>query len=131
MTRRSHAALILVIVTALVVACGPGQTPEPPEDVAHYTPEGPGGDAAQLSGLLERDDGCVYVVDPVSSMRTIPAFPNDRAIRWDDEVLQVGSRALTLGGTVDLAGGEGGAGLAGMFIPESCDPSAPVFIVSF
>lgn len=76
-------------------------------------------------------DGCVYVVDPASGTAIVPVFPEDGAIRWDGDVLRVGSRGFTLGEMVDLTGGEGTVGDADLNVPDACDPEASVFVVHF
>ncbi|MFD6444609.1 hypothetical protein ACFWEJ_05895 [Promicromonospora sp. NPDC060204] len=122
-------AALAVALLVLTTACTAEEAP-PPGDVAHYAPEGPGGDAAQLIGQLERLDGCVYVVVPGPDGRTVPVFPDDPAIRWDGETLLAASLALPLGEQVELGGGEGSAGSDSISVPEACDPDAPLFIVN-
>ncbi|MFE7507835.1 hypothetical protein [Promicromonospora sp. NPDC057488] len=124
-----RAAVLAVALLALTAGCSSEPTP-PPKDVAHYSPEGPGGDAAQLIGRFERLDGCVYVVAPGSDDRTVPVFPDDPAIRWDGETLLAASQAWHLGEQVELGGGEGSRGDDGLSVPDACDPDAPLFIVN-
>lgn len=120
---------VVVVLLALATACAAEETP-PPEDVAHYSPDWPGGGEALLTGQLERIDGCVYVVAPGSDEKTIPVFSDDPAISWDGESLLAASRAMPLGEQVDLGGGGGSRGIKGVSVPDACDPDAPLFIVS-
>lgn len=122
---------LTVAITAVLAsgACASQETPAPPANVAHYTREGPGGDAALLPGRLELIDDCVYVVDETTGDRTVPVFADDLNVRWENDELRVGSSSFPLDETLELGGGEAGLG-ADVSVPEGCDPGARMFIVN-
>ena len=118
-----------VLVVILLAACGAEEVEPPPSDVAHYVPKGgAGGSEAQLIGELVRDDDCTYVNS--DGVITIPLFPADRSIRWEDDLLRIGNVQYQLETVVTFTGGEGTREAAGVSVPEGCSPDAPVFVVS-
>ena len=94
-----------------------------PDDVATYRPDGPGGAAAALSGTLVRDDGCTYIEDPESGVRTIPVFEAGH-VSWAGDRLILDNLSYAIGDTVEFGGGEYAAGSQpDVDVPEACDDS--------
>jgi hypothetical protein len=111
--------LVLVLLLAAAAGCG-GQQPAARSDgltVARYTPAGPGGDSAQLTGVAGAQDGCLVVRS--GEQLWVPVFATD-----DDRAL-----ALAQGSSVDLGGGEASS-TEGRDIPASCPTEALYWIVA-
>jgi hypothetical protein len=127
---------------------GAGAVPGEPlarYDAVGFRRTGPDGGPV-LTGVLVREDDCVYLAD--GRARWLPVFPSDQ-VRWDpvtERVLLAGSPLGAVGQTVRLGGSPAGAGqpspgvpgepgegdlpTAGAAgLPSGCDPDAPRFVV--
>lgn len=104
--------------------------------LATYTPSGePGGDGAQLTGVLEVRDGCVIFVNDQGDA-VIPAFPEGIA-NWDGDTLRLrGSSSfpdqdIAVGDSADAVGGGNDDGpVDGVSLPASCPTDAGIFVVA-
>lgn len=119
--------LVGIAVVAALGACASAPPPEPPADVAyHDSATGPRDEqpAAELAGILVRDDGCTYV-DQGDGNRVVPVFP-DLGIRWEGRSLVVGRHTYPLGDEVSFGGG---GTLDVGTVPSACDSDAAHFAV--
>lgn len=93
---------LALAIGALATGCGgPGTVRE---DIATYSREGPGGNAALLSGELRSEGDCVVLVDDVGTI-WIPVFPDD--VAWNGDGAEIGGEHVQIGAAADLPGGEG------------------------
>ncbi|CAN5560992.1 hypothetical protein BH09ACT4_BH09ACT4_15600 [soil metagenome] len=129
MARPSVGAIVVGLV--LFGAALSGCTGFPiPDDVATYEPDGPGGADAAMTGILVREDGCTYVEDPASGLRTLPVFEAG-SVMWSDDTLIVRNQSYKVGDTVTFGGGGDGQGSTlAIDVPDACDASAGRWLVN-
>ncbi|AXL10739.1 hypothetical protein DXT68_00205 [Microbacterium foliorum] len=135
---RSVAGSTLVLLAGIaLVGCGQSASVGTENQMlATYTPSGePGGDGAQLAGVLEVRDGCVIFVNDQGDA-VIPAFPEGIA-NWDGDTLRlrgssvVPDQDIAVGEPADALGGGNNDGTAdGVSVPTSCPTDAGVFVVA-
>jgi hypothetical protein len=117
-SRSALCAAVTLAALSLVTGCS---TPIPPDDVAYMQP---GGSLdAEITGVLRREGGCVYLDGEEGSAPMVAVF-QDRGIRWDGDTLRVGSKLYPMGERMQFGGGGSQEPPYGAMIPEGCDADA-------
>ena len=135
--RTMPSATLVLLAGFMLVGCGQSASVDTENQMlSTYTPSGePGGDGAQLTGVLEVRDGCVIFVNDQGDV-VIPAFPEGIA-NWDGDTLRlrgssvVPDQDIAVGDSADAVGGGNNDGpVDGVSVPTSCPTDAGVFVVA-
>ena len=111
------------LAAVLVLAGCASDVPAPP-DVATYQPEGSGFFTALLTGVLERLDGCLLLIDD-SDATWIPVFP--KGVAWSGDILMVGAAQYPLDERVQFGGGEA-TSAENFAVPNACPDDAQLWL---
>ena len=111
--------LVLALAAVVLTGCGasPASAPQVDVTVATYESTGPGGDGAQLQGVLRVSEGGCVVVETESQGMITPVFPADEINDATGALFEYKNVTYNEGEQIDLGGG---APSPSTNLPEAC-----------